>query len=123
MQGLQLIPCDCPQFDELEGMNLSREINPTKFPNGTPAHDSDAFLCQAIWIQNPSTTLTLYFGFGAAPASDLSSCMQIAPGQDKWWTVKSEAEKLVAIPKVRLRPFKVKLQSSGNMTAVVVLFL
>lgn len=122
MQGIQLIPCDCPLVDELEGLNLSREINPTKYPSGTPAHDSAEFLCEAIWIQNPSTSLTLYFGFGAANASDLSSCMQIAPGQDKFWTVITEASKLVAIAKPKIRPYRVRLQATGNMTAVVVLF-
>lgn len=122
MQGIQLVPCTCPLVDELEGLNLEREINPTKYPSGTPAHDSAEFLCEAIWIQNPSTSLTLYFGFGAANASGLSSCMQIAPGQDKWWSVINEASQLVAIPQKKIRPYRVRLNSTGNMTAVVVLF-
>ncbi len=118
---LQLQLCECPTVAEQGAVVQSRTINPTLFPGGVPCHDSREFLCIGIWIQNPSTSLTLYFGYGTGQNTD--SMFEIAPGADKYFGVINEIEKVVNTPKNRLRPNSWRLQSTAAMTAKVCLFI
>lgn len=121
MESVSLVPCDCPTYIEQTGLPYAIAIDPVKKPNGTPVHESDAQWCTGIWLQNPSSSLTLYFSYG--DTKDLAACFRIAPGQDKYFAVINEAEKLVAIPKLRLKPNRWRVTSTAAMTAVALLFL
>jgi len=122
MQGVVLVPCECPTIDELTAISWKLVIDPTKYPDGIPLHSSPELLVKGLWIQNPDTnSLTIWLGY--ATAFDSGPCHRIIPGADKFIGVISEAEKLVAVPRERIRPFRWKINSTAAVNASVLLFL
>jgi len=122
MEGVTLVPCECPTIAELTAISWKLVIDPSKYADGVPLHSSAELLVQGIWIQNPAAnSLSIWFGYGTA--GDSGACIQIAPGGDKFFSVVNEAEKIVAIPRARLRPYRWKVNSTAAVNAAVLLFL
>ena len=115
------VPCECPDFEEQTGTNYSIVTDPTGKPMGVPLHSDEHTYARGIWVFNPTSSTILYIGF--RNAKDLTQCFPILPGQDKFWGVEDEMERVVAVPKRRLIPAHWFANSSVAMSPVVVVFL
>ena len=122
MNETLILPCTCVDVDEQTATIYKVSIDPTLRPAGTRLFEGDEMLCKGFLIQVQSLqSLSAYLGY--KDARDVGACFEILPGDNRFVGVSESMEKVVAIARPRLRPYNWLLNSSGAMTATVVLFL